>query len=190
MRTAPSPIHAQISATDLPNLSQHQLFFIVSRSPLAPDARGPLSTAPSPQAVVSTRPHVVCLVINLWLRISSRDSLPGENLLKPIPGALKDLVSCCRTSHQNPQHLSQVHSTQPPPSLRSLFRELVNQRAMLGCSHGPSGLFFLSAQSAFSCPGLCSAPVLCLGQRTQANKTYDSNKCHGGNPGRLRQPPC
>lgn len=116
------------------------LFHSVSLSPLALDARGLLSTALTTQAVVSTSPHVVCLVIHLWSHdISSRDSLPGDNLLKPVPGALKNLLSCCRTSHQNPQHLSWAHSTQPPPSSRSLFQDLVNQRATLGCdcSHGP-----------------------------------------------------
>lgn len=101
MRTALSPTHAQ-------NLSQHNsVLYRFSQFPYlgARDCPQVLFTAFTAPVVASTSPYID-LVINLWLHISSRRSLPGDNLLMPVPQALKNLVSGCSTSHQNPQCLS------------------------------------------------------------------------------------
>lgn len=154
MRTAPSPTHAQISATELQNLSQHNSVLLrFSQFPCL-GARGcpqVLFTALTVPAVVSISPYIA-LVINLWLHdISSKDSLPGNNLLKPVPQALKNLSSGCSTSHQNLQCLSWAHRMQPPPSLRLFFQDLVNQRTTLGCDCflSPQGLPFLGIAEFF-----------------------------------------
>lgn len=157
MRTALSPTYAQISAIELQNLSQHNsVLYRFSQFPCL-GARGcpqVLFTALTVPVVVSTSLYIA-LVINLWLHdISSRDSLPGDNLLKPVPRALKNLVSGCRTSHQNPQCLSHVPSMQPPPGLRSLFQDLVDKRITLGCDCflSPQGLSFLGIAECFLLP--------------------------------------
>lgn len=113
MRTASSPKHAKSLLLSSTTPLRTTLFCRVSLSPLVPDARRLLFTALTAQAVVSTNFHIACIVTNLWSRgISSGDSFL-DSLLEPVTGAFKNVVSCCKTSHQNP-HLSCSHSMQLP----------------------------------------------------------------------------
>lgn len=190
MRTALSPKHMSKSLllSSKTCLSTTLLYRFSQFSCLG--ARGcpqVLFAALTVPVVVSTSPYIA-LVINLWLHdISSRDSLPGDNLLKPVPRALKSLVSGCSTSHQNPQCLSWAHSVQPPPGLRSLFQDLVNQRATLGCECflSPQCLPFLGIAECFLLPWAVQCSSTQSG-RQDTSKQHVGRKCRGGNPSRLR----
>lgn len=156
-----------------------------------------LFTAVTVPVTVSTSPYIA-LVINLWLHdVSSRDSLPGDSLLKPVPQALKNVVSGCSTSPQNPVFVMSSQCA-TPICLRSLVSRPGQPKNCWDNQEPKSRLWLLSQSPgpafAGNCrvlsPALACALLLYSIWETGDQQTkHDGRKCPQGNPDRLRQPP-